>query len=374
MPVLSTTQSPSTVATSPPEREEDVLRRALDLVAQRLPPGWQFAVEEQVRIGDRRVDAVVELRAPDDRRVLLLVEAKRELATRDVANVLEQLELARASVEEPADVLPMLVARYLPASTRARLEQRGTAYADATGNLRLALERPALFLRDVGASRDPWRGPGRPRGSLKGPPAARVVRALVDFAPPFTVPQLIKLSRASSGATYRVVEFLEQEALIERQPRSAITTIDWRALLERWSQDYGFQQSNTVGAYLQPRGLPAVLDDLRSAPDLRYALTGALAAERLAPYASPRLAMIYVERLDQAAEMLDLREVDSGTNVLLATGSYDAVFERTQETDGLRITAPSQIAVDLLTAPGRGPSEAGALLDWMAANESTWRH
>ena len=67
--------------------------------------------------------------------------------------------------------------------------------------------------------------------------------------------------------------------------------------------------------------------------------------------------MIYVDRPEEAAARLDLREVDSGANVLLATGDYDVVFERTQDMDGLRIAAPSQIAVDLLTAPGRGPSE-----------------
>jgi hypothetical protein len=358
---------------TPPDREVDVLRRALAFVEQRLPPGWQLAVEEQARVGGLRVDAVVELSAPGKGRATLLVEAKRQLATREVSNALEQLEQARERMGARARVMPMLVARYLPPPTRQRLEERGVAYADATGNLRVVLDRPALFLRDVGASRDPWRGPGRPRGSLEGPPAARVVRGLVDFTPPFTVPELIKQSGASTGATYRVVELLEQEALIERQPRGAITAVDWRTLLERWSQDYGFQQSNTAVPHLQPRGLPTLLKSLRSTPELRYALTGSLAAERIAPYAPPRLAMIYVDRLEEAAARLDLREVDSGANVLLAAGDYDVVFERTQDMGGVRTVAPSQIAVDLLTAPGRGPSEGQALLDWMKANEPAWR-
>jgi len=169
------------------------------------------------------------------------------------------------------------------------------------------------------------------------------------------------------------VEFLEQEDLVERQPRGQITTVDWRALLERWSEDYGFQQSNTVVSYLQPRGLSALVQGLRGAPELRYVLTGSLAAERYAPYAPSRLGAVYVDRLDETAERLDLREVDTGANVLLATGDYDVVFERSQDIDGLRIAAPSQVAVDLLTAPGRGPTEAQALLDWMGADEPAWR-
>lgn len=121
------------------------------------------------------------------------------------------------------------------------------------------------------------------------------------------------------------------------------------------------------------RGLSALVDALRGAPELHYVLTGSLAAERFAPYAPSRLAAIYVDRFDQAAERLDLREVDTGANVLLATSDYDVVFERAQNIDGLRIAAPSQVAVDLLTAPGRGPAEAQTLLDWMGANEPAWR-
>src|SRR5665213_3064212 len=277
---------------SPPEREVDVLRRALALVEQRLPTGWKLAIDEEVRLGDLRVDALVELQVPDGSRTVLVVEAKRELATRDVANALEQLELASERLDRQVRAQPMLIAPYLGAST---------------------------------------------------------------------------------GATYRVVEFLEQEALIERRPRGQITTVDWRALLERWSEDYSFQASNTVVSYLAPRGLSALVQALRGAPELRYVLTGSLAAERFAPCAPSRLAAVYVDRLDQAAERLDLREVDAGANVLLATGDYDVVFERAQDIDGLRIAAPSQVAVDLLTAPGRGPAEGQALLDWMEANESAWR-
>jgi hypothetical protein len=373
MPSQTPSQQDPRAEAPPLEREEDVLRRSLGYVRQRLPPSWRFSVAEQTSVGGLQVDAVVELQAPDGDRVLLLVEAKRALAARDVTYALEQLERARERFDQPDGVVPMLIARYLPASTRARIEQRGAAYADATGNLRVVLDQPALFLRDTGAARDPWRGPGRPRGSLKGPPAARVVRALVDFAPPLTVPELVRRSGTSTGATYRVVEFLEQEALIERQPRGQITTVDWRALLERWSEDYGFQQSNTVVSYLAPRGLSSLVETLRGAPELRYVLTGSLAAERFAPYAPPRLAAIYVDRLDETTERLDLREVDTGANVLLATGDYDVVYERCQDIDGLRIATPSQIAVDLLTAPGRGPTEAQALLDWMRANEPAWR-
>lgn len=363
-------------ATTAPERELDVLRRAVGLLMDRLPSGWRADVAEEALVGpgSQRADALVDLTASDGSRAVLVLEAKRSVVVRDLPAVVSQLDALTGNLARSgAELVPVVVARYLAPSAREWLQDREMSYVDATGNLRIVVDRPALYLRDKGADRDPWRGPGRPRATLQGPPAARVVRALVDFAPPVSVPELVRRSRGSIGAAYRVVEFLEREALIEREPRGPVVAVHWRRLLERWSEDYAFQRSNTVSAYLQPRGLAALLDDLRVSAGLSYALTGSLAAERLAPYAPPRLAMLYMDNPADAVDKLGLRAVDTGANVLVAGTDYDVVFDRTVEAGGLRFVAPSQAAVDLLTAPGRGPGEGQALLDWMQTHEPDWR-
>lgn len=355
-----------------PERESDVLSAVVDLLRERLPASWSLDATLEPARRDPRIDAELRVRAPDGGEVTVLVEAKRLLNTRDVPVAIEQLQRAASSLDEEDAVL-MLAARYLAPATRERIVAAGAGYADLTGNLQLAADRPALLIKDRGADRDPWRGPGRPRGTLKGPPAARVVRALIDFTPPYTVPELSERAGASTGATYRVVEFLEEQELVARQPRGPITDVRWRQVLERWSRDYGFAQSNTVATFLEPRGLSALTDRLAQLPTLEYVVTGSLAAERFAAYAPARLAMVYVRDIAVAAELLQLRRTESGANVALASGDYDVVFEGEQVIDGVRIAAVSQVAVDLLTGPGRNPSEATALLDWMTANESAWR-
>jgi hypothetical protein len=352
----------------PPETAAELLRAVIDVVQQRLPASWTLRTEGN----NDGIDAVLRLTAPDGVAIVLLVQAKRLLNTRDVSPALESIRRAAPEWGSDAEVLPVLAARYLAPATRERIAESGAGYVDATGNVRLSAERPALFLADRGTDRDPWRGPGRPRGTLQGPPAARVVRALADFAPPYTVPDLAQRAGASTGATYRVIEFLEEEDLLSRDRYGPITDVRWRAMLERWSNDYGFARSNTVQTFLEPRGLSTLTERL-AASDLEYAVTGSLAAERAAPYAPPRLATVYVRDLAGAAETLGLRRTDTGANVALATGKYDVVFDRTETTDGLRVAALTQVAVDLLDGPGRNPSEAIALLGWMEADESRWR-
>lgn len=354
-----------------PAGERDLLNRVFSLIERRLPPEWSAALRVDVGLGGaHRADGLIELTAPGGPRAQLIVEVKNSLAARDLPRIEQQLA---EYVHLVPGAAPLVVTRYLPPSARERLEARGISYADATGNLWLSVRRPALFLRDVGADHDPWRGPGRPLGTLKGPPAARVVRALIDYSAPATVPELVRRSGASTGATYRVVDFLQGEELVERESRGVVAAPDWRRLLERWSRDYGFQAGNHVTAFLQPRGEKALLERLRQVDSQRYAVTGSLAARNWAPFAPAKLAMIYVEEPHEVAAQLDLREVDAGANVLLASASASVVFDRTTTVGGVTYVAQSQAAVDLLTAPGRGPAEAQELLDWMEKHERDWR-
>lgn len=353
---------------APPEREADVLRRAVDRLSEALPDGWRAT------IGDfspaRAADAVLSLETPDGHKLRYVVEVKRALTTREVPHALTRVRSTATTADAEGVAL---VARYLAPNTRQRIAEENAAYLDATGNIRISSTRPPLFVCLSGADRDPWRGPGRPRGSLKGAPAARVVRGLVDFRPPYTVPELIERTGTSTGACYRVVKFLEQEDLLDREERGPIVRVDWRRILERWAQDYGFQRADVVRSYLAPRGIETAIEGLRAGTSQPYVVTGSVAAGFYASYAPPRLLTLYAQQPQDLAEELGLRAVDTGANVLVAANTDDFPFLRATEKDDLVVAAPSQVAVDLLNAPGRGPAEAEALIEWMETNEEEWR-
>jgi hypothetical protein len=49
------------------------------------------------------------------------------------------------------------------------------------------------------------------------------------------------------------------------------------------------------------------------------------------------------------------------------------VYTRGREVDGVSYVALSQAVADLLTGPGRNPTEGEALLQWMQVNSEVWR-
>lgn len=253
---------------------------------------------------------------------------------------------------------------------------RGLSYLDATGNARIILPRPGLWIETDGASDDPWRGRGRPTTTLRGAPATKVVRLLLDAKGPWIAQQIADHADVSTGSVYRALDYLDGEALVERN-RGRITVPSWVALLQAWADQYQFIGSNVITRWIAPRGLEALTERVARVGTAggNYAITGSLAVPDAARYAPARNAMIYVRSPRQAAEAWGLRPAEPGSsNVLLAEPRADVPFARVRvRDDGLVCAAAAQVACDLLNGPGRAPEEAEELIKWMERNESTWR-
>ena len=95
------------------------------------------------------------------------------------------------------------------------------------------------------SEQDPDRTP-RPLHSLRGSAAGRVVRALVELPPPLGVRELAVASATPLGTVSRVVSFLETDAVLTRDERKRIVSVDWPGLLARWAKDYELTKSNEL--------------------------------------------------------------------------------------------------------------------------------
>lgn len=355
-----------------PQSAREVVTRAIDALRSRMPLGWKLDETYDVSGSNgRRIDATLQITAPDGARVRLVFEAKRVIERRDVVGIAHQLKDCLSDGD-----VPVVAGKYLNPQVRADLTKQEISYIDATGNILITATSPALYLMDRGEDRDPWRGKGRPRGTLRGEPAARVVRALLDFGKAWGIRDLIETSKASTGATYRVLEYLEQETLAARGADGLVRVPDWKKLLEAWAADTTLGGTNRVARYIEPRGLESFAAKLRASEEYRYVVTGSIAAREWAPYAPARAAIVYVESVDAASERWNLRPAETSPNVILCEPRKpdDVVFDRAaMSSSGYRVAAPTQVAADLLNGPGRNPSEAEELLAWMSANEGAWR-
>ncbi|HMS77314.1 hypothetical protein [Gordonia sp. (in: high G+C Gram-positive bacteria)] len=361
-----------------PKTEVEVLARAAARVQANLPERWMVRTAAEIRSSDTtngagdRVDPLSLSLVRDGVEVLTyVIDVRRTVGSNPLSVAVDRLlELC----DDNSSQRPMLVARYLSPQQRQTLQGRGIAYADATGNLWLVSDDPLILLSDRGASADPWRGPGRPTTNLKGLPAAKLVRALVDFVPPYSVAELAAQAGASIGAAYRLSDYLVSEGLLTRADRGPITDVDWPELLSRWSRESPYLDTSTTYGFLEPRGIDALVTKLaKQSSTQRYAVSGSVAAQPYAPYADARLSLIYTDDPATLAAEIGLRPVAAGANVLIAVPRSPVVFERTSTWRDITVVAPSQAVADLLSGPGRNPAEGDYLLSWMKENEDVWR-
>lgn len=364
-----------------PKTEAQIIDLATAYIQRILAPSNAFQVElEKSFASARRVlDGVLQIQKLGTEKTRFAIEAKRSLEVRDLSQMVNQLNVAKNKVEESLE--PMIVARYISKSAQEWLRKNRISYADATGNFMLMSPSASTFLiSDSGAKTDPWRGPGRPRNTLNGDSAAQIVRAILDCKPPFSIPEIMSVAETSSGVTYRVVDYLERENLLftekvktDGKAKRIISKVDWRSILTAWSKDYSYQKDNAVQNYLEPRGIDEVLRKLKKIDPEEYVISGSVAANRLAPYAVSKQLNLYARYPADLAKALDLRPVQTGANVQIASTKFSVVFARTIKSKGLNYASPSQIAVDLLSGSGRNPGEGEVLLDWMDENRAVWQ-
>lgn len=352
-------------------RGTELLRALVGTLAAALPPTW--AVTSVPGGAGTGPDAILRLTAADGTAGRVFVEAKRVVEPRDVRNVVRRMEVYRGV----DDAGLLVTAPYLSTRVRDLLQAAGANWFDATGNLRIQLARPSLFIDRVGASRNPFTdADDRRLKSLKGPGAARVVRALLDARTPVGVRALAEVAEVGPATSSRVLELLVREDLVERGVDGGVANVAKLSLARRWCADYGLSSSNQAVPMLAARGIDQVLSGLRSYQG-EYAITAEAATRPYLPKGQAAVAplallTIFVPDATAAAENLQLRPVDRGANVVLVEPFDQVVYRGARVKNRLTYSAPSQVVADLLNGPGRAPEEAASLIEALATSDEGW--
>lgn len=356
------------------DMEMELLLKAMAALQDRLPPDWSVQ-EVTYNTGSGQTDKLWEIRGPSSSSRGLIAEARASLTPRDVQLLLGGGLLKRLRTVGGFPIL--VVAPFISPRSRELLIEEDVNYLDLTGNFRIVLSNPAVFLETHGADQNPFAKPRRERG-LRGAKVGSVVRVLVDARPPYGVTEIADAARVTPGYVTRILETLSAEALIERgTARGQVIGVDWQGLIRRRAEALDLLAPNTSSLFIAPNGARALLEELRSRPEEKFVVTGSFAAVRLAPIAAPALLALYTlsSNREALARQLKLLPAAEGGDVALALVRPENtnVYLNIREEEGLLWAAPSQVAIDCLSGTGRMPSEGEALIGWMAENEKSWK-
>lgn len=351
-----------------PPAEEDLLEAAFKTIEERLPPRW--SVEWMNYGSESGQDRLLNLKGPNSSGRGFIVEAKRSLSPKEVAAMVSPELVRRLRVASGGTPI-LVVAPFIGPRSQELLAEQDISYLDLTGNIRLVLDNPGLFIETTGATRNPYSA-SRPTRGLRGAKAGLIVRTLIDARPPYTVSGIADVAGVVPGYVSRVLETLESEALVIRGPRGRVINVEWQELIRRRARALDLLAQHTSKTFVSPNGARNALERLGETKE-RALVTGSFAAVRLAPIAAPALLVAYSMRPDDLASELNLRPVSEGADVVVVRPENPGVFRGASEEGGVAWAAPSQIAIDCFSGSGRMPSEGQAVIEWMALNEDQWR-
>ena len=354
---------------------EGLLDAGLGALRALLGDGWTVAVHGEP---SRSADALVEIQPPSPGvgGARFLVDLKSEVTPRGITEVLVP---KRELIQQVGPFTSLLViAPWISGRSQGMLRDAGINYVDLTGNVSMRSTSPAIAVRLQGAARSPHRmRPVGPSATLGGARTGRLVRALVDVAPPYRVSELAQRSGLSLSYVSKLVDTLTGQLLVRREGR-LIVDVDWQNLLRSRAEHQNLLKNNPYVAAIAPNGIPAVLGELqkfaRGNSDHPIVVTGSFAARKIVPIAVGGQLMLYVAGdFDAVQTGLGLLPTSEGADVLLVRPKDDVVFTGTRIVDGLSHVALSQLALDCLSGTGRMPAEGEAVISYLAVNESNWR-
>ncbi|MDN5563893.1 MAG: hypothetical protein L0G49_09025 [Luteococcus sp.] len=277
----------------------------------------------------------------------------------------------------------LLIADHLSPAWRLDLEALGVSYVDASGWVRLVDDWSGLLVVHQGAPRTPRVGVTTTTTTvtseriqrLGGSGASRVIETLFSVALPVGVRDLAIRAEVSPGTVAKILPTLVRAGAVERGASGNVVQVDRRALMDRWTEDYSFLDSNkTVVPWLAPRGLEWFVQQaaaLAGEQDMQLVATGSWAARQLLPegvLSVAPLAAFHGYCTDRTA-MRDLvtalrlvpPTVGRG-NVTLAVPADPGLLGRRRPGAPLQLAPLARVVADLRSLGGRFEDEADQLL------------
>lgn len=276
--------------------------------------------------------------------------------------------------DAPTDTLTVITARRMSAGAREILDEERLSWADGSGRARIVIPGEVYITR-----LDPIPADARRQFTWSGA-AQAVAETLLSWRVSYglDVPDSIgKVADIAQAADVSVAhaarvlrQFDEQHYTIKTgAERGSTATRELRdpgRMLSDWAGQYALRAATPVAEFHVPwRDHEESLSMLTSSLEgTNWAVTGTVAAERIAPFlTSIPTVDVYVSFDDlqdlrrRVSSQDDVREVAHGGRVRVFT-EKDYVFGLTDNRDGLSLCSPVRVYADLLRSRGRAAEAA----------------
>ncbi len=308
--------------------------------------------------GDKGVDLLINGMV-SGKPVKFLIEIKSQGEPRLVRMAVAQL---KDYLRDAKDSYGILVAPFLSDASRQICREAGVGCIDLAGNAFLSFRN--IFV-DISGKPNPF-PVSRLSKSVFSPKSSRVLRVLLaDPSKRWYVEDLSRETGISIGLTSRVKQSLLSMEWIKEENKSFFLVKPEEAL-SQWVSNYTYEKNTAASFYsgLTEDELEAAIAKECEKRGVRYGLALFSGARKVAPFVRFMRFFSYIEgNIEDVAEALQFKKVDTGANVTLLQPYDEGVFYGLQSINGVNVVSDIQLYLDLKGYKGRGEEAAQAIFE-----------
>ncbi len=196
--------------------------------------------------------------------------------------------------------------------------------------------------------------------------SSRILRELfADVTKTWKFKYLSEKVNCSIGQVSKLMKVLIENAWVEKLP-DGYKVIDPESLLLEWSKDYGKKEITSYACYSLDNisAIEERLKELKTDTGIDSYLTGLSGGVRYTPVVRYNKVHVYIapEDIQEAIRYLDMKEVNSGSNVVIFPLENDSYIKDYRVIGESAVVSPLQIYLDCMQIKGRGEEMADAVL------------
>lgn len=291
------------------------------------------------------------------------VEFKQRVRTPEAWSVIRSQD-----EREEASPLLLLVAEDSTEDARKLLDTHGIGIIDARGSAQIRFPGLVVHVERRGGGK---RSAAASERRLAGRAAVAAQALLLDPDREWTVAGLARGADVSTTLAHYVLARLEKEGIVQSKgggPRKVRVISNPSALLDLWAEEAHDRGVRGLSCYRFATTQRALTEDVSRTiadADIGHAVTGAAAADLLAPYLSAvPIVSLWVNarhQLGEVASLLDAEPVQRGANLVLRQAGDDSPLAFAERHRGVWLANRFRVYVDLRSDPQRGAEQADHL-------------